>query len=172
MGAMLIRGRSGWRILGFLATFVVLELSWEAARGTALERLVIHDATVRSATFLINALTPALAAQASESSIRAAGGGLNIRNGCEGLEVLFLLTAAFVVAPVPWRQRAAGLLLGTALIYVANEARIVGLFYAYRSDPALFDQLHSTVTPVAMILIVAFYFYAWLDRTRRSMAAA
>jgi hypothetical protein len=45
--------------------------------------------------------------------------------------------------PVPTRRRLAGLELGFVLLL--NEARIVALFYAYRSDRALFVLVHSLV---------------------------
>ncbi len=162
----------GWRVAGFVTVFVLFQLSWEAARGGAVERFVIHDLTVRPAVLVINLITPAVRAQAAGPTLQAAGGGLNVRNGCEGLEALFLLAAAFAIAPLAWRDRLPGLLVGAGLTYAANQLRLVGLFYAYRSDPGLFDLLHSTVTPIAMVLVVAAYFYVCLSRARASVAAA
>jgi hypothetical protein len=46
------------------------------------------------------------------------------------------------------------------------------LFYANRDDHALFDLLHATVTPVAVVLLVAGYFYVWLVFNARDPAAA
>jgi exosortase/archaeosortase family protein len=155
------------RLSIFIAIFAGLQLSWIALRGTAVEYTVIHDATVRPAAFLVNTLTPNAAAQAVKFTLHAPGGGLNILNGCEGLEALFLLCAAFAVAPLTWRSRVLGLLLGIAVVFAVNQARILLLFYAYRTDHALFDPLHSTVTPIAVVLLVAAYFYAWLFMASR-----
>jgi hypothetical protein len=41
------------------------------------------------------------------------------------------------------------------------------LFYANRADRGLFDLLHATVTPIAVIILVAGYFYVWLFRHTR-----
>ena len=99
-------------------------------------------------------------------SINAPGGGLNVLNGCEGTEALFLLLAAFLVAPLPWRSRFGGFLLGVGMVFVVNQLRILALFYAYRADHALFDPLHGTVAPILVILLVAGYFYGWLLYSR------
>ena len=108
-----------------------------------------------------------------EFSIRAPGGGLNILNGCEGLEALFLLIAAFAVAPLTWQAKLLGAGLGVLVVFAVNQARILVLFYAYRADHALFDQLHSTVTPIAVVLLVSAYFYVWFNHAeRRSSPAA
>jgi len=111
---------------------------------------------------LVNLLTPSVHVQAVEFTLRAPGGGLNILNGCEGMEALLLLFAAFAVAPLQWRSRLRGFLVGTLVVFAVNQARILTLFYAYRADHTLFDPLHSIVTPIGVVLAVAGYFYGWL----------
>ena len=150
------------RVLLFLLLFSALQISWELSRGGAIEQLLIHDAMVRPATALIHLLTPATDAIADGFSIRAAGGGLHIRNGCEGVEAVFLLLAALASTPMAWRFRLAGMAAGVACILAANQLRILALFYAWRADHALFATLHGTVVPVATILLVGGYYHAWL----------
>jgi exosortase/archaeosortase family protein len=150
----------------FLAAFACLQLAWQACRGSAVERVIVHDCTVEPAALLVNLLTPAVRARAAGSTLQAAGGGLNILNGCEGLEALFLLYAAFLAAPLPWRARLRGALLGTLLVFAINQARIVALFYAARTDADLFGFLHAQAAPIAVIVLVGGYFYAWLEYAR------
>ena len=152
--------------------FTTLQLGWQSARGTALEGFVVHTCIVRPAAAVVNVLTPDVHAQAVDFSVQAAGGGLNVLNGCDGLEALYLLAAAFAVVPVPWRLRPAGLLVGAIVVYAVNQARILALFYVYRADHALFDTLHASVTPIAVILLVVGYFYAWLVRSSRRLDLA
>lgn len=159
------------RAIAFLFLFGILQLAWQSASGTVLQRFVVHDCTVSSAALLVNLLTHTVHARALGSSVVAVGGGLDIENGCEGLEALFLLISAMLVAPIGWRMRAVGLLLGTAVVFLLNEVRILVLFYAYRRDHSLFDLLHGTVAPIAVVLLVCGYFYAWLDFAIRRMAA-
>jgi exosortase family protein XrtM len=160
----------GLRVAGFLLSFAVLQLGWQGLRGSDVERLVINEATVRPAAFLANLLTPAAQASAVQSTLHARGGGLNIKNGCEGVEALFLLVAAFMAAPLSWQSRITGLLLGFAVVFAINQARILILFYAYRDYRSLFDLLHAAVTPIAVILLVCLYFYAWLRSSHRRLA--
>jgi exosortase/archaeosortase family protein len=161
-----------WRAAAFLVAFSVLQLGWQALRGSALEYFVIHTCTVVPATWLANHLTPGLGARAAGFSIHAPGGGLNVLNGCEGLEALFVLVAAFLIAPAPWRSRPLGLIGGALVVFVANQVRILVLFYAFRDERALFDPLHTLVTPLVLILAVACYFYVWLNRHGRVAQAA
>lgn len=149
-------------LLVFLACFVLLQWGWELARGTALERFIVHRATVGTATALINWLTPHVNAHAEGASIVASGGGLNVQRGCEGVEVYLLLSAALLAFPLAWRVRLGGLAGGLLLVLVMNEARLLALFYSFRSHRALFDQLHGLVTPLLMVTGVLLFYLALL----------
>jgi len=154
----------------FIAVFALLQWGWSVARDSWLERLVVHQATVVPAAALVRLLTPAIPAQAVAASIKAPGGGLNILNGCEGTEVMFLLAAALAAVRQPWRHRLPALLLGVALIFALNQARILTLFYTYRADRGLFDALHTAVLPVLLVAATAAYFHAVLHYSRRRLA--
>jgi exosortase/archaeosortase family protein len=159
--------RSRWLVLlTFLVVFAVLQAAWTAARDTQVERLVIDRTTVAPAVLVISAVTPHVGAVAEGSRIRALGGGINILHGCDGLDTLFLLFAGLVAAPMGWRRRLSGMFVGTALVYVLNQLRILGLFYALRSDPQLFELLHGTALPLILVAAVALFFLAWTGRTR------
>lgn len=151
-----------WRALGFVMTFTVLQLAWQSLRGTRVEYFVIHSCTVRPAALLADLLTPGVHARAVGFSLQAPQGGLNILNGCEGIGALLLLAAAFTVAPLAWRPRLNGLALGTLVVFLVNQARILLLFYVYRADPTLFDSLHALITPIVLVALVCCYFHAWL----------
>lgn len=154
-----------WRGIGslllFLALFAVLQAFWNESRGTTLERAIIHGATVGTATILINLVTPQVKAQADGTRIRAQGGGLNILNGCEGVEVMLLLVAAIATFPVSLRSRLAGIVFGILFVFALNLIRILALFYAYRADKELFSLLHGTVAPVLLIALSVFFLAAW-----------
>jgi exosortase/archaeosortase family protein len=156
----------------FLALFTLLQLGWQALRGSAAEQFVVHDLTVRPAAWLVNLLTPSVQARALGNTVHAAGGSLNVINGCEGVEALLLLAAAFAVAPLPWRQRLGGFAFGVGVVFLVNQARILALFYANRGTRAWFEMLHSIITPIGVVLLVAAYFYAWLGQSSRHVAEA
>ena len=150
----------------FLGVFFALQWLWGAARDTWIERIVIHEATVKPAAALVQVLTPEVNARPVAASIKAPGGGLNILNGCEGTEIMFLLIAAFAAVRLSGRRKLIGLALGLGLVFVLNQARILTLFYAYRNERSLFDILHTTILPAVLVAAVALYFYAVLHRDR------
>jgi exosortase/archaeosortase family protein len=146
----------------FVGAFALLQYGWEMARNSALEQLVIHEATVKTASALISLVTPHIDVRPVGASIVASGGGLHVLRGCEGVEVLFLLMAALLAHPFDWRARLAGMAGGLLLIFALNELRLVALFYSYRQDHALFDLLHGLVTPLVMVAVVVLFFLGLL----------
>lgn len=153
-----------WRLVFFLAAFASLQGLYEAAKGSWVERLVIDHATVQTAAWLIDTVDPAVGVTPAGPRLRAPGGGINILNGCEGTEAAFLMIAAMLVAPLSLRARLGGLLAGTLVVFVLNQARVVALFYAFRSDKAVFDMLHGVVAPLLLIVAAAAFFVIWLNR--------
>jgi exosortase family protein XrtM len=155
-----------------LIVYFGLQWIWQSVQGGDIERFVIHNATVAPAAFLVNLLTPMIQARAVEFTLQAPGGGINILNGCEGLDALFLLVSAFAVASLTWRARVIGLLSGVVVVFVVNQARILVLFYAYRASPELFNPLHAMVAPIAVVLLVCAYFYGCLFLAGRNAKSA
>jgi len=147
----------------FLGVFFILEMGYDACRGTSFEHFVLGDLTVVPSAALIRTLTPEVGVKAMGNQLRAPGGGITILKGCEGTEVMFMLVAAFSAVVMPWRRRLAGLGIGILMVFCLNQVRLVGLFYAYRSDPSLFNLLHGTLAPIALVIIVALYALFWFQ---------
>jgi exosortase/archaeosortase family protein len=146
--------RTLWAMaLVFVLSFASMQWLWSQARGTVVEQVVIHQATVGTAVRVIQAWTPQWQAQAVGPRIRAQGGGINVLNGCEGTEVLFLLLAALLAYPLAWRVRVAGVLLGTVWVFALNELRLLALFYSLRWDRSWFDVLHGLWAPLCLIVL-------------------
>jgi len=154
----------------FFAVFLGLQWLWGTALGTAFGKFWIDTLTIEPAVTLINALTPQVGAVADGRTIKAPGGGLNVLVGCDGTDMLFLLVAAFVAAPISWASRLRGIVVSVLLVLALNEVRILVLFYAVRTDKSLFDLLHTIVAPVILIAISTLFFYAWVHRAFRSLA--
>lgn len=159
------------RLAFFLAAFAGLQGLYGAARGTWIERLVIDGATVRTAAWLIGTIDPSVGVEPVGPRLRAPGGGLNVLGGCEGVEVAFLMAAAMLAAPQSLRARLGGVLAGTAVVFALNQARVVALFYAVRSDKALFDALHGIVAPMVLVIAAAVFFVLWLRSHARAGGA-
>ena len=154
------------RSLAFVAVFGTLQMGWQLLDGTALQHFLIARGVVAPAASIGRALTPSLGIYAAGNRLRGPGGGINVVNGCDGMETLFLLLAGFAVAPLPPQARIRGVLAGIPLVYVLNLARILGLFYARRVDMGIFDVMHGIVTPVLMVVSIAAFYYVWLRRSQ------
>ena len=152
----------------FVCLLLVMQFGWNYVRSGGLERLLINEMTVKPAAWLIARITPEVSVQAAGSHLVAPGGGINILNGCDGMDVVFLLIAAMLVAPIPVYWRLSGMLTGSCLIYCCNQLRILALFYSYRTDKPLFSLLHGMVAPILLILVVAVFFVLWLWLHNRS----
>ena len=156
----------------FVSLLVLMQFGWSNVRGTELERIFIDEITVKPAAWLIAHITPGISVHAIGSHLNAPGGGINILNGCDGMDVVLLLAAAMLVAPITIYQRVAGILTGSILVYLCNQLRILALFYSYRTDKSLFSLLHGTIAPILLIVIAAAFFVLWLACNKRSLAVS
>ena len=80
--------------------------------------------------------------EVSESIITGSGTTVNVKNGCDGLEAIALLSAAILIFPLPFKYKWQGLLAGIAVLLVLNQLRIAGLYLVQRYWPQAFDFLH------------------------------
>lgn len=152
------------RLITFVVIFAALLGLYRASAGSWFERLVIDDCTVRVAAAVIRILDPGSGVSAEGSRLIAPGGGINVLNGCEGMDVVFLLTSALLVAPIPYPARLWGVLAGGAVVFLLNQARVVALFMAVRHDHSWFDALHGVVTPLVLVIGAGAFFAIWIDR--------
>lgn len=146
----------------FIFIFSALQVSWLMMRNNAFGHYIRGDITVKPAVYLINTITPQIDAVASGNQILAKGGGLVVKLGCEGVEALFILIAALLTAPLSRKAKVNGILWGTLFIFTFNQARIIGLFYAFRGDKPLFYLLHGGIAPLILIGLAGLFFQWWL----------
>jgi exosortase/archaeosortase family protein len=161
-----------WRMVAFLAIFAGLQALYGAAKETWIERFVIDHATVKTAAWIIDKADPQVMVQPVGTRLRAPGGGINILNGCEGMDMLCLMIAAMLVAPLSWKAKLAGVIAGTCFIFVLNQARIVALFYSFRANTAIFEMLHGLVAPLILITAAGIFFTLWLSKYGPSQVGA
>lgn len=145
------------RLLLFFAMFCSLQTGWQLCRGSVIERLVIDIATVKPAAFFASKVsgTPVIAAGNSLNSSLAT---LNVLNGCEGLEMLFLLVAAFFAARLPWQVRVLSLIAGSLLVYALNQLRLIMLWQLWLHDRDWFGPCHTLIFPAALMLLCYAFF--------------
>jgi exosortase/archaeosortase family protein len=166
-----VRSLNFIRVIFFVALYAVMQFGWSSARDTWLERITIDEMTVKPAAWLINHITPEVMVQAAGTRLKAVGGGINILNGCEGLDVVFLLAAALLVAQLDMKWRLLGIGIGSIAMLSCNQLRILVMFYANRFDKAWFELFHGIIAPIALILIAAGFFMFWLEHFGRQSKA-
>ena len=89
---------------------------------------------------------------------------VNIRNGCNGLETIFIFAAAVLAFPAPWKARLLGLAGGFVAIQLVNLVRIVSLFYIGIHYPRLFEESHTVRWQSGVILSGVVFWIIWADR--------
>ncbi len=90
--------------------------------------------------------------------------GVNIRNGCNGVETMIIFAAAVLAFPAGWRQRLLGLILGSIAIQLVNLVRVVALFLTGVYFRDLFDASHTTIWQTVVILCGVLLWIFWANR--------
>ncbi len=90
--------------------------------------------------------------------------GVNINNGCNGVEAMLILLASIVAFPASMKARAAGLVLGAFAVQLLNAIRIVTLYLLGAYQPRLFDMFHTAVWQIVIILSAIGFFLLWSAR--------
>jgi len=90
--------------------------------------------------------------------------GVNIKNGCNGVETMIIFTAAVLAFPTGWRQRITGLVLGSVAIQLVNLIRVVALFLTGVYFRDLFDASHTTIWQTVVILFGVLLWIFWANR--------
>lgn len=100
----------------------------------------------------------------SGTIIRSSRFGVNINNGCNGVEAMLILLASIVAFPASLKARLAGLGLGAIAVQFLNAIRIVTLYLLGAYQPRLFDLFHTAVWQILIILSAIAFFLVWSAR--------
>jgi exosortase H (IPTLxxWG-CTERM-specific) len=160
------------RSLGFLARFVILLVAFYLVVASH----PVNDAVIvpftgwiaRASGKVLNVLGERVTVTGTQ--IQAIGFGVNIENGCNGVETALLLAAAVLAFPARWRQRLIGFFFGFLAIQAVNMIRVVSLVWIGRHKPALFDSSHTVIWQSAVVLFGVLIFLLWASRQTRRAA--
>jgi exosortase H (IPTLxxWG-CTERM-specific) len=98
--------------------------------------------------------------------------GVNINNGCNGVEAMLILLASIVAFPASMKARAAGLVLGAIAVQLINAIRIISLYLLGAYQPRLFDLFHTAVWQIVIILAAIGFFLFWSARVAPNRVAS
>ena len=90
------------------------------------------------------------------------GFGVEMKDGCNGINVTFLLWSAILAFPSTWKRKLQGLLLGTAAIQGINIIRFISLYYLIRINRPLFDFAHEYLWEALIMLDAMVAFGLWV----------
>ena len=105
----------------------------------------------------------------ADSRISGSDYSVNIKKGCDGLEPMAMLLCAILVFPIAFRFKWRGILLGSLVLLVLNQVRIVALYFAGKSfSEELFEWLHLQG---GFVIFTAFVVIIWMTWANWAMKA-
>jgi exosortase H (IPTLxxWG-CTERM-specific) len=105
--------------------------------------------------------------------LRSPGGfAVEMRDGCNAVNVTILLWSAVLAFPASWKMKALGLLAGSAIIQVLNIVRFISLFYLGQYSMTWFDFAHAYLWESLLVLDTMVVFWFWVNRVARHTAPA
>ena len=101
--------------------------------------------------------------------LRSPGGfAVEMRDGCNAVNVTILLCSAVFAFPAAWHMKALGILGGAAIIQVVNLCRFITLFYLGQYSMPWFDFAHAYVWESLILLDTMVVFWYWATHVLRS----
>jgi exosortase H (IPTLxxWG-CTERM-specific) len=99
------------------------------------------------------------------------GFAVEMRDGCNAVNVTILLWSAVLAFPAPWRMKMLGLAAGSVLIQVLNIARFISLYYIGQYSMSWFDFAHGYLWETLLVLDTMVIFWLWVNRVLGSASA-
>jgi exosortase H (IPTLxxWG-CTERM-specific) len=97
----------------------------------------------------------------------ASGFAVEMRDGCNAVNVTILLWSAVLAFPAPWMLKALGLLAGSLFIQALNIVRFISLFYIGQYSMTWFDFAHGYLWESLLVLDTMVVFGLWANRASR-----
>lgn len=138
----------------------------------------VQAADVRFSQFLVKIshgliLTCGGHASLDKAVLRAPGGfAVEMKDGCNAVNVTILLLSAVIAFPAPWKLKLLGIGAGSAIIQVVNILRFISLFYLGQYSMTWFDFAHAYLWESLIVLDTMVVFWYWVTRVLRVGAAS
>jgi exosortase H (IPTLxxWG-CTERM-specific) len=119
---------------------------------------------VWASSFLINALGGKASAQGALLGSPTNGFTIEMRDGCNGVNVMILLWSAVLAFPVSRAWKLAGILVGALAIQSLNFFRFISLFYLGQYNQSWFEFAHLYLWETLILLDALIVFGLWVRR--------
>jgi len=100
-------------------------------------------------------------------SSSSGGFAMEVRDGCNGVNVVILLWAAILAYPSNIKWKLIGLGGGLAAIQLVNLFRLISLFYLGQYSPSMFEFAHLYLWETLIIIDAMVVFGLWSKRAAR-----
>ncbi len=161
------------RSYAFLARFLLLLVgfallvSWNPVNDAVI--VPFTAGVARASALALNVLSENVTVAGTE--LRSGSFGVDIENGCNGVETALLFGAAVLAFPASWKARLTGLVLGFLGIQALNLVRVVSLFWIGKHRPALFSAAHTVLWQSVVVLAGVLLFLLWASRQKPAARA-
>lgn len=152
----------------FIAWFIVYDL-WLLPDGRLDEWVSVHIVNINAA--VLSAFGYEVLS-AGRIIALPGGNGIELVDGCNGLEVIGLFLGFVVAYPGTWKNRAWFIPAGILLIYLVNIIRIAVLVLTQVSWPGFFDIMHDYLTTSVFYLVVFVLWVIWAQLTDESLVGS
>lgn len=148
----------------FLLAYALLVMPWAKSAVVTFSRMVVHAAGALVQMFGGHAV-------ADGTILRDPSTGLAVemKEGCDGMNVTALLCSALFAFPASRIQKAKGLLLGCGAVQFVNLLRFISLFYLLQYSQIWFDFAHNYLWESLIMLDALTVFWLWVQVVSRSV---
>lgn len=156
-------------VLKFLAILITcyLIIAWHSVNDHVIVPYTVF--VTRAAAAVMNVFGADVTT--SGTIISASRFGVDVNNGCNGVEAALILVAAMGAFPVSMKKRILGVLAGLAFIQVINILRLGTLVWIGQHHPRVFNLIHVFVWQIVIILATVIFFLFWSARIARPAGA-
>ena len=148
------------RLFVFLAALSLFTLG-EYAFRPQIGPFVNGTMTVRPAAGVVGFLAPSEHVRARGDRIQSRLAYIRVAQGCEGIDVMLMFTAALLAVSMSWRRRALACVTGVGVIWVCNLMRVAGLWFCMRYWPSHFQAMHVIVGQTVIVVVAILLFAGW-----------
>ncbi len=154
---------------GVLAALAYVVATPGITEGTFLYPLIspVIEAATRVVALVSGAILSAFGEEVTVRGtlIHSPDTSIHIKRGCDGVLPTGLLLAAVLAFPSTWRQKLAGVAVGTVVLQAGNLIRVVSLYFVAKSGSQwVFDVLHEEVWQFLFIGLALLVFLWWAKR--------
>ena len=165
-----------WRGPTFPVRFLLLAVGlmavYYALPQFLIEQVIVRYFAVIPGAHILDWLTPSYSVTTSNTRILSPLANLNVLKGCEGTEVLLILYAAIIAVRRPLHATLIGLIVGSLVVFILNQLRIVALYFVVAWHRDWFEAVHGFAAPMLIVVLCGFGFLLWLRLSEPSVIQA